>query len=178
MELLTEVSTGLHHHHTAEDELLWPRLLQRAEPDAALILRMEEQHERIDELMQQAEAAAATFGRSAAVADGEQLASTVEQLYAGLHEHLVEEEQHILPLVERVLSVAEWNELGERGRASMPKDRLLIQLGYILLGQPRERRRAFLAEMPPPVRLAWRLLGRRRFTREYRRIYLADPPLG
>jgi iron-sulfur cluster repair protein YtfE (RIC family) len=35
---------GLHHHHTAEDELLWPRLLERTQPDALLVARMEDQH--------------------------------------------------------------------------------------------------------------------------------------
>ena len=38
---------GLHHHHTGEDELIWPLLLARVDLEAELVLRMEEQHERV-----------------------------------------------------------------------------------------------------------------------------------
>ena len=86
-----------------------------------------------------------------------------------------EEEVHILPLVEEHLTVAEWEALGERGRAGIPKDRQLVQLGFILLGRSARERAAFMAQMPPAVRLAWRFLGRRTFTTEYRRIYGHTP---
>ncbi|WP_280484141.1 hypothetical protein [Nocardia farcinica] len=36
-------------------------------------------------------------------------------------------------------------------------------------------RTKFLAEMPLPARLAWRLLGRRAFGKEYREIYGQNP---
>src|SRR6185437_13840055 len=38
---------AVHNHHTAEDEYLWPLLLERARPDAALIRRMAGQHDRV-----------------------------------------------------------------------------------------------------------------------------------
>src|SRR6185369_172960 len=34
----------LHAHHSGEDELLWPLLLQRAAPSATLVRTMQEQH--------------------------------------------------------------------------------------------------------------------------------------
>ena len=40
-EALDDLLTGLHVHHSGEDTLLWPKLLTRARPDAALIERME-----------------------------------------------------------------------------------------------------------------------------------------
>ncbi|WP_052664139.1 hemerythrin domain-containing protein [Nitriliruptor alkaliphilus] len=39
---------GLHMHHTTEDDLIWPKLLDRTELDAPLVERMEEQHQQID----------------------------------------------------------------------------------------------------------------------------------
>jgi hemerythrin-like domain-containing protein len=42
---------GLHLHHTGEDELLWPKLLQRDPPDAELVYRMEAQHQVVEELV-------------------------------------------------------------------------------------------------------------------------------
>ena len=170
-----ELAEGLHHHHTGEDELMWPLLLERARTDAALVLRMEEQHERIAALHDRAVDQAAAFAAAADPGDGERLARTLTTLAAALDEHMREEEDHILPLVEEHLTVAEWEALGERGRAGIPKDRQLVQLGFILLGTSPEDRTAFLAQLPVPARIAWRLVGRRRFAAEYRRIYGRAP---
>jgi hypothetical protein len=174
---LRELADGLHHHHTTEDELMWPPLLERCTADAALVLRMEEQHERIAHLHERVVDQAAAFEATAAPEAGERLAASVTTLTAALDEHLREEEDRVLPLVERHLSVAEWEALGERGRAGLSKDRLLIQLGFILLGTTPADRAAFLAKLPLPARVAWRLVGRRRFAAEYRRIYGFPPAL-
>ncbi len=40
-----DYALGLHHHHTAEDLLIWPLLLARVDLEAELVLRMEQQHE-------------------------------------------------------------------------------------------------------------------------------------
>ncbi|WP_425299457.1 hypothetical protein [Nocardia farcinica] len=45
----------------------------------------------------------------------------------------------------------------------------------MLLGATAAERTKFLAEMPLPARLAWRLLGRRAFGKEYREIYGQNP---
>ena len=78
---------------------------------------------------------------------------------------------HILPLVEQVMTVTQWEALGERGRAGIPKDRQLVFLGFLLDANTPERGREFLRSMPAPARIAWKLMGRRVFAREYRRIY-------
>src|SRR3954468_10410204 len=46
------ILTGLHYHHSGEDELLWPKLLERCPPDADLIERMEAQHHGVHELIE------------------------------------------------------------------------------------------------------------------------------
>jgi hemerythrin-like domain-containing protein len=40
---------SLHHHHSGEDANIWPRLLERAAPQAEMINGMERQHEVVDE---------------------------------------------------------------------------------------------------------------------------------
>ena len=45
---------GLHNHHSAEDECLWPALLERARPHAELVRRMEVQHEAVARHSEQA----------------------------------------------------------------------------------------------------------------------------
>ncbi|MFC9835134.1 hemerythrin domain-containing protein [Rhodococcus sp. NPDC127530] len=168
-----ELATALHHHHTSEDDLLWPKLLDRAPTDAALVLRMEEQHERLSELLSRAQSQGAAF--TADAVDGEPLAKTLTALSAALDEHLGEEEQRILPMAERFMTLAEWQEMGDRGRASIPKDRLLVFLGFILQGATPEERRMFLSEMPFAARMAWSILGRRAFRKDYQRIYGTEP---
>src|SRR5947207_7293442 len=44
-------TSTLHHHHTGEDLLLWPKLLARARPRAELVQRMQAQHERVAVLL-------------------------------------------------------------------------------------------------------------------------------
>jgi hemerythrin-like domain-containing protein len=172
---LTELLEGLHHHHANEDDYLWPLLLERVTADAALVLRMEEQHSRVEALVHRVSELSAGFAATGAPADGAALAAHLEQLTAVLAEHLVDEEQHILPLCEQVLTVPEWNELGERGRAGMPKDRLLIQVGWLLDSADDRQRRRFLGELPLIAQALWRLIGRRQWRAEYRRIYQSEP---
>ncbi len=172
---LEELTASLHHHHEAEDELMWPLLLEEAPMDSELILRMEEQHERIGELYQRASRDAVDFVATADAPCREELADTLTDLIGDLTEHLHDEEVHILPLAERVMTVEEWNTLGERGRAGLPKGRQLVFLGFLLMANTAERGREFLTHLPAPARIAWKLLGRRTFAKEYRRIYGVDP---
>lgn len=170
-DVALEISTALEHHHTTEDELLWPTLLQRVEADRAFVLRAEEQHERIHELLGHAQANATAYRSDASAEARDTLAQTLTELRDAATEHMADEERYILPLCEQHMSVAEWDLLGERGRASMPKDRLLIQLGWILDGLPALDKRAFLAAMPLIARIAWRVVGKRAWQKERDALY-------
>lgn len=170
-DLFLEIGTGLHHHHTNEDDYLWPLLLSRVTVDRGYVLRAEEQHERAHEALERALGLVNVFRLDASPEHREAFAVALERLDAVLREHMADEEAYVLPLVEQHLTVAEWEVLGERGREGMPKDRLLVQLGWILDGIPEADQRSFLAGMPLPARLAWRLVGRRAFRRERAMVY-------
>ena len=45
---------SLHNHHSAEDEYLWPKLLERTRPHAELVRRMEAQHKDVAGCVEQA----------------------------------------------------------------------------------------------------------------------------
>jgi Hemerythrin HHE cation binding domain len=45
---------GLHLHHSAEDELVWPLLLARVDLEADMVLRMEAQHEVVARTLEEA----------------------------------------------------------------------------------------------------------------------------
>jgi iron-sulfur cluster repair protein YtfE (RIC family) len=166
-----ELAGGLHHHHTTEDELLWPVLLERVELERSFVLRAEEQHERLHELLELVSVQVVPFRASARAADRDALATTLAELDAALREHMADEERDILPLVETHLSVAEWEAMGERARSGIPKDRMLVQLGWILDGLSPDERRAFLRNMPFAARIAWRLIGRRTWAKDRDRVY-------
>jgi hypothetical protein len=44
------ILSGLHLHHTSEDDLLWPLLLERSAPSGEVVARMQSQHAAVDEL--------------------------------------------------------------------------------------------------------------------------------
>src|SRR5579862_3995270 len=162
-----EMTEALHHHHHNEDELLWPRLLQRAPVDAELATRMEAQHAAIGQILRRIDAVLPIWPREASTRDASTLAADLADLHARLEEHLDDEEEHVLPIVGRTITPAEWAELAQRGFAAMPKRRALVFLGHILASASPEERTPFLRRrVPPPVRLAYRLIGHRAFTRE------------
>jgi hemerythrin-like domain-containing protein len=166
-----ELATGLHQHHTTEDELLWPVLLERVQLDRGAVLCAEEQHERVHELLEVVHVELVPFRAAARAPDRDALADTLAELAAVLGEHMADEERDVLPLVEQHLSVAEWTAVGASARAKIPTDRLLVQLGWMLDGLPAGERRAFLRHLPVPARIAWRLVGRRNWAKERSAVY-------
>ena len=138
-ELFDEVAAALDHHHSVEDDVVYPTLLARVDVDRAVVLRGEEQHERVHELLHRAAGQVTPFRATASDPARDALVMTLTELDAVLREHRSDEERHILPLVEAHLTAAEWEEFGERGRAGIAEDRLLGRLGRILDGLPAGR---------------------------------------
>jgi hemerythrin-like domain-containing protein len=166
---------GLHHHHTAEDELIWPLLLARVDLEAELVLRMEEQHERVAAGLDAVAARLPEWERTADPVIGEQIAVALEAHHAALMEHLIDEETHLLTLIEEHLTVAEYGKLGERFAAETPKDKLFLFLGALLEEATPEESAHLMGNLPAPARLAWRLIGRRQYARRTRAL---RAPLG
>jgi hemerythrin-like domain-containing protein len=159
------VLTGLHVHHTGEDENLWPLLLERAAPSSELIETMQTQHERVHEHVDRAQHLLAGWRRTPSREAAETLATEVEQLNQALFEHLDQEEREILPLAEQYVSVEEWGRLGEHGRDSMSRAELPIMFGAILEEADPVERAQMMTLLPPPIRLLMRTVGARKYRR-------------
>jgi hypothetical protein len=159
------IVTGLHLHHTSEDLLLWPKLLERCPPDAELVERMEAQHERVHDAIERLGPALDRWEAEARPAVSEEVAAAFEDLHHALVEHLDEEEREILPLAARHLSQQEWDELGEHGVKDMRKKDLPIMFGAVAEEATPEERAALFAVVPVPVRLLLRTV----FAWQYRR---------
>jgi hemerythrin-like domain-containing protein len=159
------VLKGLHMHHTGEDELLWPLLLDRAVPSTQLVHLMEAQHSRVEELLARLDPALARWEAEARSAVSAEVAATVDALRQALVEHLDEEEAHILPLASRHLSQREWGALGQHGLGTMKKSELPLMCWMILEDASPEERKALLATIPAPVRLFLRTVGASHYRR-------------
>ena len=112
--------------------MIWPLLLARVDLEAELVLRMEKQHEEVAAGLEAVAALLPEWERTASPAAGEAIAVAIEQHRAALVEHLTDEENHLLSLIEEHLTVAEWEKLGERFAEETPKDKLLFFLGALL----------------------------------------------
>ena len=156
---------GLHHHHSAEDELLWPLLLARVDLEADIVLRMEAQHEVIAGHLNEVNGAIGAWEAAPSAATAAPVLAAMRAHLAALREHLADEEEHLLPMAAEYVTVAEWARLGERFVEETPKDKLLFFLGAILEeATPPERART-LANLPVIARVVWYAVGRRQYAR-------------
>lgn len=154
---------GLHHHHTGEDENIWPRLLERAAPEAEWIKRMETQHEVVAERSEQVRALLEDWRR--APADGTELAAALDEFTLALVEHLDDEEAHIVPLIRTHITAAEWERFGQETFEKFTNPEKLIATGVLEDVATPEEAEWFTGGLPLPIKLMWRFAGRRRYDR-------------
>lgn len=103
----------LHHHHTGEDEGLWPLVRVRAPDLAAELDVMEAQHAAVAGAITATRAAAARYvGAATPIADD--LPNAVGTLRDILLPHLDREETEVMPRVMRALSRQDWAALARR----------------------------------------------------------------
>ena len=127
---------------------------------------MAEQHDYIAGVLDHAAEIMPHWTRTGGRSEGRQLAAHFDDVSAALDQHLLQEETEVLPVVERHITAEEWAELARRGMASIPNNRLLVFLGYILEEATPEEQDRFLAKVPMPGRVAYRLIGQRKYARE------------
>jgi hemerythrin-like domain-containing protein len=150
----------LHVHHTAEDTALWPALRARPVPAqaTAVLDAMECEHAAIDPLI--ARTGAALDGPDPAGA-----AAPAAELAGVLAAHLRHEENDALPLVARYLGNAGWDGFGRELRATHGVRGGSEFIPWLLEGTAGTDRARLLALLPPPVRILYRTVFRRRYAR-------------
>ena len=142
----------LHIHHTAEDSDLWPRVRERVAGrprELALLDDMEAEHSRIDPLLAAVDTALDD--------QAPELPDLVRALTATLDDHLGHEEDSALPLMQDVLTVADWAAFTGRIRETQGLRGASVFVPWIVDGTPPADRARFLGAMPPPVRVLNRL---------------------
>ncbi len=161
---------GLHAHHSTEDDLLWPSLRERAGMSEALIGRMEDQHGALHDAVDTTRRELTAWRTAPNTATSEALAAALESVSDRLGEHLAEEERDVVPLIARHVTQEEWDRLGKVAFDKFTPKQRFTALGEMLrTATPTEGAR-MMSGLPAPVKVIWRLAGRRRYDRFIARV--------
>jgi hypothetical protein len=152
----------LHHHHTGEDEMVWPILRERAPEAVAELDMLEAEHVRVDPLITNC------GDTTLPLADR---ACLLAELHDLINAHLDHEERVAIPLIWRHVTVAEWEALGERATRETPRRRLPLVFGWLASAATPELREAALANVAPVPRTLFRLFWWPSYKRRARRMY-------
>lgn len=156
---------GLHMHHTTEDDRIWPKLLNRTGLDAPLVERMEEQHRQIGVSVTEVRAGMSAWRSDPSPATTAALGDVIGEFLVVLEGHLDEEEQVVVPLIDRHLSEAEWQEVGERGFEKFTPAQRWIAMGQMVEVATPEEAAMMFGTLPRPVKVLWHLIGKRKYGR-------------
>ena len=165
--------TALHHHHKAEDDVIWPKLRARAGAGGTDVTRMAETHDLIAADIARVSGAVKVWMSTADSESAERLVAELEQLCGRLDDHLADEERTAVPLINAHLSLKEWRQfLARGGRFLFAHPKLgLVLAGFVLNPLPAEVRKRFLDNVPLPQRAAFQLFGMRTFTGYRAKLY-------
>lgn len=112
---LSLMAESIHHHHRAEDDILWPVIEQRA--GAAIDLAaLTEDHAALDPKLDGLADAAGRFGADPSRRTAALVAARLVEVRTMLVEHIAEEERDTFPVIERYLSVDDWRDVEDRIR--------------------------------------------------------------
>lgn len=172
------VMTALHHHHLAEDAVVWPRLSARAPGRTAEVIRMEDAHRGIADASERVRATVAQWAKSADPALSLQVLPLIEELAARVDEHFGDEERAVVPLIAEYLSPREWRKFLAHGSAFVrthPKRGLALG-GMVLYGESAENRERFLGNVPLFARMPFKMFGDRIYAAYRKEVYGSSSP--
>ena len=152
---------GLHSHHQDEDELLYPKLIERAPEQALVTEQVEHEHQVIATALEAASAACATWRQRPSAETGEALAAALDHLNEVVQPHLDDEEQKVVPLAAVTLTQQEWDAMGKRGMSSVPRNKRGVAAGMMLEPLDAADRAYMMKHVPAPVRMLFPFLVER-----------------
>jgi hypothetical protein len=170
-EVLGNFDKILHVHHEGEDLLMYPQLAERAPACAVHVEQMLEQHRQVARRLENIEPLRMRWMETADTEVRDDLAERYEDLSAVLNVHLRREVTEVMPAVDKVMTEKELVMAAEHGSSQFDKKFLVGYLGMVLATNPPGEREELFKEIPAPVRLAYRLVGRRMYRRQYSTLF-------
>jgi hypothetical protein len=141
----------LHDHHTNEDTGLWPLVRERNPEAAALLDRLEADHQRIAPRIKDLEAAASSYAESTDDRARLRLVDALDALTDVLVPHLDREVEEAMPVVARSITAREWEEWDQRYNVKGRSARQLGLVGHFLIDGVAEESRRLVVSLVPPV---------------------------
>ena len=139
----------LHHHHTNEDDGLYPLVLEKNPAAGELLGVMNADHHRITPRILELDVAARAYRTGAAGSDAALLAA-LEALEADMCPHLEREEREMMPVVSQSITNGEWR-AWEDGFTKVKSMKQLADEGHWLLDNLDPGRRDFVVRLVPAV---------------------------
>ncbi|MGI5241298.1 hemerythrin domain-containing protein [Dactylosporangium sp. CA-139066] len=107
-QYLTNLCAGIHHHHQAEDDVLWPVLRETAGAEVDLA-ELTDDHKQLDPLLDRVRADAAALAAAPADRDAAgRLSQSLATLRDLLDEHIDDEERTVFPIIRRYVNHDQW----------------------------------------------------------------------
>ncbi|HTJ36426.1 MAG TPA: hemerythrin domain-containing protein [Dactylosporangium sp.] len=110
-QYLTNLCDGIHHHHQAEDDVLWPVLRETAGAEVDLA-ELTDDHKQLDPLLDRVRAEATALTDAPADRDAAgRLSDTLATLRDLLDEHIDDEERTVFPVIRRYVNHDQWQQV-------------------------------------------------------------------
>ncbi|MFE0512383.1 hemerythrin domain-containing protein [Streptomyces sp. NPDC058964] len=157
---------NLRHHHEAEDNDLWPRIVAAAPATAHTLDALSEEHERLDTALDRLACVLISSGETgregAGPAAGREGAGTASAVRAALHaaavdvrdtvhDHLVHEETILFPALRDHVSPADWEDFSRQVIASTPPIAGHLMIGFLDEIGTADEVELVLAGLPEPL---------------------------
>jgi len=159
------VDDALHHHHRLEDTMLWDSLEGRRPSCALHVELMRRHHADVAALLALMPALLEAWQAEPGSATSAPLAAQLDEISRVLGDHLTAEEKYIVPVIEEVITSAEWAEFGDVVQKSYARSQIFLFYGLILEMMSPEERAELQKEVPLPIKLLYALVGRRQYER-------------
>lgn len=144
-------------HHTVEDEVFFPRLVERVPVVAEHLAQVDGDHHRLDVLMDACSDALARFAATAGPAEADDAADVLRELARHMDQHLDFEDEDLVPLFGRHFTAQEYEELTEAAMKGLSIKQALFSVPFIMHWTTPADRDRLLAEAPLALRLIYRL---------------------
>ncbi|WP_067947222.1 hemerythrin domain-containing protein [Agromyces sp. NDB4Y10] len=165
------ITALLHVHHRTEDDFFWDRMTERAPACGLHVELMRRQHGAVSDRLDLVDALVDRWSRAADAATAARLATELDEVDRLLVEHLADEEREAFPVLDRILSDAEWDDIHRHARRHKPPLPIFVLLGLMIESVPEGERDQWVAtQLPAPIRTAYRIVGRRQYERAVRRL--------
>jgi hemerythrin-like domain-containing protein len=101
----TKLCDGIHHHHQAEDNVLWPVIVRSAGAEVDLT-DLSDDHAQLDPLLEEIGWSATRLGKDPVAP--KRMAQALGTLADLLDEHIEEEERLLFPIIAKYVSEEDW----------------------------------------------------------------------